>query len=64
MAYIETKECPICNKVTEFINGECCECAYRNYRAKIYKWQSMSYDDRLMDLLHRIEKLERGERKY
>jgi hypothetical protein len=64
MAYVENKECPVCGKVTEFINGKCVECVARDERAKKNKWKSMSYDDRLLDLLQRVEKLERGEPKY
>ena len=64
MAYVENKECLICDKVTEFINGKCTECIAREVRAKANKWKSMSYDDRLLDLLQRVEKLERGEPRY
>jgi hypothetical protein len=62
--YLENKECPVCQKVTAFHNGLCSECEARKRREKEHKWQSMSYDDRLTDLLRRVEGLEQGPPRY
>ena len=64
MAFIEKKECPVCQKVQNFVNGRCCECETRKYREKLNHWQSMSYDDRLLDLLKRVRDLEKGPPRY
>lgn len=60
MAFVEHKECRVCQQVTRHCNGKCSDCESRKRREELNKWQSMSYDERLDDLRKRVESLEAG----
>lgn len=64
MAYVEQKECKVCQKITYHTNGKCNDCKHRGYLKKVHKWDAMSYDDRLTDLRKRMEELEAGPPRY
>lgn len=64
MAFVETKDCPVCETPTTHTNGMCNDCVARKHREKLHAWKIMSYDDRLEDLRKRVESLEQGEPRY
>lgn len=64
MAFVETKDCPVCEAPTSHTNGKCNICEDRKRRAKLHAWKLMSYDGRLDDLRKRVEALEAGPTRY
>lgn len=64
MAYVELKYCRICDKSTNWINQKCQSCADRNYRQKIAAWKALTVEEKLLDLLDRVETLENKDIKY
>ena len=58
MAHVELKYCDSCNEVTNFVNYRCSKCSEREYRQKIAAWQALTTEEKLLDLMKRIERLE------
>lgn len=58
MAYVELKYCDKCAGTTNHINGKCAPCYDREYRQKNAAWQALTVEEKLLDLMKRIEKLE------
>lgn len=58
MAYVELKYCKKCSEVTNFINYKCVKCSEREYRQKIAAWKALTTEEKLLDLMERVEKLE------
>lgn len=64
MAFVEFKYCEKCVGTTNFINGKCAVCSDREYRQQIAAWQALTTEEKLLDLMKRIERLENRENKF
>lgn len=60
MAYLDEYHCFACDSVTGHVDGECCKCEERKHVKLLKQWQAQTVDERLLDLLRRIESLESG----
>jgi len=60
MAYIHRQYCSYCRIETDHINGGCTPCAIRLERERIAIWNSKTIEEKLDELLKRIDKLEAG----
>lgn len=58
MAFVELKYCEKCSEVTNFINHKCVKCSEREYRQEIAAWKALTTEEKLLDLMGRVEKLE------
>jgi len=58
MAFVELKYCEKCSEVTNFIDHKCTECSEREYRQEIAAWKVLTIEEKLLDLMKRVEKLE------
>ena len=63
MAHVEFKYCDSCNEVTNFVNCRCSKCIEREYRQKIAAWKVLTTEEKLLDLMKRIENLENKDNK-
>ena len=64
MAYVEFKYCKDCKETTNHINHKCVLCSNREYRQKIAAWKALTVEEKLLDLLDRVETLENKDIKY
>lgn len=64
MAHVEFKHCEKCVGTTNHINGKCTVCSDREYRQKIAAWKVLTTEEKLLDLMKRIEKLENKENNF
>lgn len=58
MAHVEFKYCEKCVETTNHVNGKCALCSDREYRQKIAAWKALTTEEKLLDLMKRIERLE------
>jgi hypothetical protein len=59
MAFISNDYCKDCETITQHINGVCSKCYERKEKVRIFEWNSMTVDERLIDLRKRVENLEK-----
>lgn len=60
MAYIYDEHCDTCKKITPHIDGKCGICLEKAHKDRIAKWEAMSVEDKLRNILVRVEALEGG----
>jgi len=60
MALATSKYCPKCGDETVHINMLCARCEDRFMREEQARWEALSTEEKIQDLIRRIEKLERG----
>ena len=64
MAYIHKDFCKYCEAETYHLNHRCNTCADRLHREKIAIWNSKTNEEKIQELLKRIEALENQNIKY
>jgi len=64
MAFVRDEYCRICEYETLHTNSKCNKCSEREHREAMAAWQAKTVDEKLLDLLKRIQILERGPPRY
>ena len=59
MVCIREEHCDACERVTHHINGRCRLCETKAEKAREALWESKPVNERLIELLKRVEDLER-----
>lgn len=59
MAYVVHQYCNECCNTTLHVNNKCSECKSREQRQKLAAWQSLTVEEKLLDIHKRLSYLER-----
>lgn len=64
MAFVRDEYCRICEYETLHTNNKCNKCSEREHHEAMEAWQAKTVDEKLLDLLKRVQILERGPPRY
>lgn len=64
MAYLSEGWCLVCQDHRSYINNKCIQCACREAREQRAIWNSKTNEEKIEELLKRIQSLENNNRTY